>query len=136
MLIQMRGGACAPPRRCLRPLPMFDATLVPVRRALLSVSDKTKLVDLARGLDVLGVSLLSSVIPYTFEMEALRSMPKAVFGTLMSLEPGIAALAGLVILGQALDAREIVAIGLVVAASLGIMRRPGPVATPEATLDA
>ena len=39
---------------------MFDATLVPVRRALLSVSDKTKLVDLARGLDVLGVSLLST----------------------------------------------------------------------------
>ncbi len=90
-------------------------------------------VVLAAGL---GVSLLSSVVPYTFEMEALRSMPKAVFGTLMSLEPGIAALAGLVILGQALDAREIVAIGLVVAASLGIMRRPGPVATPEATLDA
>ena len=39
---------------------MFDATLVPVRRALLSVSDKTNLVDLARGLDVLGVSLLST----------------------------------------------------------------------------
>ena len=59
-----------------------------------------KAMVLAAGI---GVSLLSSVIPYTFEMEALRSMPKAVFGTLMSLEPGIAALAGLVILGQALS---------------------------------
>jgi len=39
---------------------MFDATLVPVRRALLSVSDKTGLLDLARGLDALGVSLIST----------------------------------------------------------------------------
>jgi len=39
---------------------MFDATLVPIRRALLSVSDKTGLIDLARGLDALGVELIST----------------------------------------------------------------------------
>ena len=39
---------------------MFDATLVPVRRALLSVSDKTGLVDFAHGLDALGVALVST----------------------------------------------------------------------------
>src|SRR5438067_1080540 len=39
---------------------MFDSTLVPIRRALLSVSDKTGLIDLARGLDALGVELIST----------------------------------------------------------------------------
>jgi phosphoribosylaminoimidazolecarboxamide formyltransferase/IMP cyclohydrolase len=39
---------------------MFDSTLVPIRRALISVSDKTGLVDLARGLDALGVELIST----------------------------------------------------------------------------
>ena len=78
-----------------------------------------------------GVALLSSVIPYSLETEALRRMPKRVFGVLMSLEPGVAALAGLVVLGQALASREVVAIALVVAASAGATRfAPGP---PEPT---
>lgn len=69
-----------------------------------------------------GVAILSSVIPYSLEFEALRRMPANVFGVLMSLEPGVAALAGFVVLGQALGTRELGAIALVVAASVGVTR--------------
>ena len=69
-----------------------------------------------------AVALLSSVIPYSVETEALRRIPPAVFGVLMSLEPGVAALAGFVVLGQRLAARELVAIALVVTASIGASR--------------
>jgi inner membrane transporter RhtA len=67
----------------------------------------------------LVVALASSVIPYSFELEALRRIPARVFGVLMSLEPAVAALAGLVVLGQALGGLEWLAIGLVVVASAG-----------------
>jgi inner membrane transporter RhtA len=69
-----------------------------------------------------AVAVLSSVIPYTLELEALRRMPSNVFGVLMSLEPAAASLAGFIVLGQDLVAREIVAIGLVVTASAGAAR--------------
>ena len=69
-----------------------------------------------------AVAVLSSVIPYGLELEALRRMPANVFGVLMSLEPAAASLAGFIILGEDLVAREIVAIGLVVAASAGAAR--------------
>jgi len=65
------------------------------------------------------VAIASSVIPYSFELEALRLIPPRVFGVLMSLEPAVAALAGLIVLGQSLVAREWVAIALVMAASAG-----------------
>jgi inner membrane transporter RhtA len=77
-----------------------------------------------------GVALLSSVVPYSLETEALRRMPANVFGVLMSLEPAVAALAGLLVLGQALGVRELVAIALVVAASVGVSRSAAP--SPEA----
>ena len=67
----------------------------------------------------LVVALASSVLPYSLELEALRRLPGAVFGVLMSLEPAVAALAGLAVLGQALVPREWAAIGLVVTASAG-----------------
>ena len=70
----------------------------------------------------LAVAVLSSALPYALEMEALRRMPTGVFGVLMSLEPGMAALAGYLLLGEGLVAREIVAIMLVVAASAGASR--------------
>jgi inner membrane transporter RhtA len=70
----------------------------------------------------LGVAILSSAIPYTLELEALRRMPQGVFGVLMSLEPAMAALAGFIVLDEGLAARELVAIGLVVAASAGAAR--------------
>jgi len=70
-------------------------------------------------LAALGVGLLSSVVPLSLELEALRRIPVRVFGVLMSLEPAVAALVGLVLLGEALGVREIAAIGLVVTASVG-----------------
>ena len=74
---------------------------------------------LARGL---GVGLLSSAIPYALEIEALRRLPNAVFGVMMSLEPAVAALVGFIALGQGLHWTEAVAIALVVAASAGALR--------------
>ncbi len=70
----------------------------------------------------LAVAILSSAIPYTLELEALRRMPQGVFGVLMSLEPAAAALAGFIVLGEGLATRELVAIGLVVTASAGAAR--------------
>ena len=74
----------------------------------------------------LGVGLLSSVVPFSLELEALRRIPVRVFGVLMSLEPAIAALVGLVLLGEALGMREIAAIGLVVIASVGATKTADP----------
>ena len=68
---------------------------------------------------LLGVAIASSVLPYSLELEALRRLPKRVFGVLMSLEPAVAALAGFVVLDQDLALRDWVAIGLVVIASAG-----------------
>jgi inner membrane transporter RhtA len=70
-----------------------------------------------------AVGILSSAIPYSFEMEALRRMATSVFGVLMSLEPAMAALAGFLVLGQGLSGRELVGIALVVVASVGASRR-------------
>lgn len=75
----------------------------------------------------LAIAVLSSVVPYGLEMVALRRMPTRVFGILMSLEPAAAALAGLLVLGQALGLREGTALVLVSVASAGITlgRREG-----------
>jgi len=78
-----------------------------------------------------SVGILSSAIPYSFELEALRRIATNVFGVLMSIEPAFGALAGLVVLGQALSARELIGIALVVAASAGASlaaRRKQPLA--------
>ncbi len=72
----------------------------------------------------LAVALAAAVLPYSLELEALRRLPEAVFAVLMSLEPAVAALAGLVVLGQALDALEWLAIALVIAASAGATATP------------
>lgn len=69
-----------------------------------------------------AVGVLSTAIPYAFEMEALRRLPQAVFGVLMSLEPAVAAAIGFLALSQDLAGREIVAIALVVVASAGALR--------------
>jgi inner membrane transporter RhtA len=70
----------------------------------------------------LAVALLSSVIPYSLELEALRRIPPRVFGVLMSLEPAVAALAGLVVLHESLHPLQWVALCCVVAASIGATR--------------
>lgn len=74
----------------------------------------------------LGVALLSSVIPYSLELEALRRIPPKVFGVLMSLEPAVAALVGLVVLGEILGPIQWVAVLLVVAATVGATRMARP----------
>ncbi len=67
----------------------------------------------------IGVALLSSAIPYTLEMIALKELPARTFGILMSLEPAVAALAGLVFLHEVLSLRQWLAVALVIAASAG-----------------
>ncbi len=69
-----------------------------------------------------GVAMLSSAIPYSLELDALRKLPARVFGVLMSLEPAVAALAGFIILGEQLGSRSIAAIFLVTVAAAGASR--------------
>lgn len=69
-----------------------------------------------------AVALLSSVLPYTLELIALRRMPAPTFAILMSLEPAIAATAGFLILDQALTTTDALAIALVIGASMGAVR--------------
>ncbi|MSO42097.1 MAG: EamA family transporter [Solirubrobacterales bacterium] len=77
----------------------------------------------------LAVAVLSSVVPYSLELEALRRLPVGVFGVLMSIEPAVAALIGLAVLGQGIAAAEAVGIALVVFASAGALSAPGAPAT-------
>ena len=94
-----------------------------------AVSGGSELLDpkmLAAGA---AVAILSSVIPYSLEMWALRSLAKKVFAVLIALEPAAAALAGVLVIGQRLDAFTLVAIGLVVTAGVGTVvmnRKPTP----------
>jgi inner membrane transporter RhtA len=109
-------------------LAMTVAVLVPLGPGLATAgADLLKPEWLAIGC---AVALMSSVLPYSLETEALRRLPANVFGVLMSLEPAVAAIAGLVVLGQGLRARDVVAIGLVVVASIGVTR--GAPVPPEA----
>ena len=93
---------------------------------------------IARGA---AVAVLSSAVPYSLELYALRRMRAAVFGVLMSLEPAMAALSGLLFLGQHLRVREWLAVVCVMVASIGATRRAArdelpvePGATPTGVL--
>lgn len=82
-------------------------------------------------LKAFGIAVLSSVLPYSLELLALRRLSAKVFGILLSLEPAFAALAGLLVLGQVLSPTQLVGMALVVAASalvlgLGTRQRPDP----------
>lgn len=77
-----------------------------------------------------AVGLLSSVIPYSCEITALRSMPPALFSILMSLEPAAAALAGIVVLGEFLSPSQWLAMACVVVASVGATRSRSVIADP------
>ncbi|OLT30349.1 transporter [Nocardiopsis sp. CNR-923] len=70
----------------------------------------------------LAVGVLSSVVPYTLELTALRRMPPRVFGVLMSLQPAAAALVGLVLLGELLTVWQWIAVACVITASAGATR--------------
>jgi inner membrane transporter RhtA len=76
------------------------------------------------------VGLLSSVIPYTCELVALRSLRPSVFSVLMSLEPAAAALAGLVVLHELLSPVQLLAMACVVVASIGATRSGATIAEP------
>jgi inner membrane transporter RhtA len=116
ILIAQRAGRLFPGSEGVA-LAMVVATLVPLVPGIADAgSELLKPQWLVLGC---AVGLLSSAIPYSLETEALRRIPANVFGVLMSMEPAVAALAGFVVLGQDLGARELVAIGLVVAASAG-----------------
>ena len=74
----------------------------------------------------LGVAILSSVVPYTVDLEALRKMPPRVFGILMSLEPAMAALIGFLVLQETLHWSQWIAVLCVVVASAGATRGAQP----------
>jgi inner membrane transporter RhtA len=84
--------------------------------------------NLALGL---VVAILSSAIPFSLEFAALRRLSRQVFGILMSLEPAIGATAGFLFLGQRLSLRDAIAIGLVMAASVGATRTAAPPAATD-----
>jgi inner membrane transporter RhtA len=78
----------------------------------------------------LGVAILSTALPYTLEMVALTRMPARTFGTLMSMEPAIGALMGLMFLHETLSLTQWLAIGAIIAASIGatLTTKPEPAA--------
>ena len=76
-----------------------------------------------------GVAILSSVLPYSFELLALRRLSQRVFGILLSLEPAVAALAGLIVLGQRLTPTQLMGMAFVVLAS-GLVMGAGGRHTP------
>jgi inner membrane transporter RhtA len=82
----------------------------------------------------IGVALLSSAIPYTLEMIALKRLPARTFGILMSLEPAVAAVLGLVVLHELLSFSQWLAVALIIGASTGstlTSRRPAPLVGGE-----
>src|SRR5690606_28347853 len=76
--------------------------------------------DITLLLLALATAVLSSVIPYSFELAALRRLPQRVFGVLLSLEPAFATLAGWLVLAQSATPVRLAAVALVVAARVGI----------------
>jgi inner membrane transporter RhtA len=97
------------------------AVLVPVG----IVGGGAALLDPGLLLAGFAVAMLSSVVPYSLELEALRKLPARVFGVLMSLEPAVAALVGFVILGERLGLRALAAVLLVTVAAVGASRFAG-----------
>jgi len=79
----------------------------------------TALLDVSLLPFVLGIAVLSSALPYSLEMVALKEIPTRTFGILMSLEPALGALAGLLFLGERLSVVQGLAIGFIVLASAG-----------------
>ncbi|MGB9226166.1 EamA family transporter [Mycobacterium sp.] len=68
-----------------------------------------------------GVAMLSSLVPYTCEMETLRRVSALVFGILLSLEPAIGALVALVVLHEILSPAQMLGLAAVVTASIGVI---------------
>jgi inner membrane transporter RhtA len=89
--------------------------------------DGPKLLNLSALPLALMVAFFGSALPYSLEMMALRKLPAGTFGVLMSLEPMVASVIGLIFLGEILTPKHIAAIGCVIISSLGTtltQRRP------------
>lgn len=112
-------------------LAMVVATMVVLPLGAATVADWTPAIV---GVGF-AIAIFSSVLPYSLELVALRRLRQQVFGILLSLEPAVAALAGLLVLGQVLDTVQLVGIGCVVAASVIVLgterraHRPDPAET-------
>jgi inner membrane transporter RhtA len=96
------------------------------------VAGGTELASPRLVLLALAVAVLASVVPYALELAALRRLPTSTFGILMSLGPAVAALAGAIFLSQRLGPVELLAVALVVAASVGANREATPRTAPDA----
>ncbi|EJL02180.1 integral membrane protein, DUF6 family [Pseudomonas fluorescens Q2-87] len=83
----------------------------------------------------IGVALLSTALPYTLEMISLTRMPARTFGTLMSVEPAIGALSGLVFLHEYLSLAQWLAIGCIILASVGATLTMANTAKPVIAAD-
>jgi inner membrane transporter RhtA len=79
----------------------------------------------------LAIAFLSSLVPYSLEIVALRRLRPSVFGLLMSLEPAVATLAGVLVLGESVGAVLLAAVAMVLAASVGTPLAARPRATPQ-----
>ena len=101
-------------------LAMVVAALLSLPLGIMDAGSKL-LVPTTLGLGA-AVALLSSVLPYTLELIALRRLPAPTFAILMSLEPAVAAMAGFLVLDQALSTTDALAIALVIGASMGAVR--------------
>ena len=119
ILFSARVGALAPGPGGATMAAIISAAMVAPLGLAQGGTDLLAASTLAAGA---AVGILSTAIPYAAEMEALRRLPRAVFGVLMSLEPAVAAAIGFLALSQALAPRELVAIALVVIASAGALR--------------
>ncbi|QJQ17892.1 threonine/homoserine exporter RhtA [Enterobacter hormaechei] len=76
----------------------------------------------------LAVAILSTALPYSLEMIALTRLPTRIFGTLMSMEPALAAISGMIFLGETLTTVQTLALCSIIAASMGstLTMRPEP----------
>lgn len=123
ILISQRAGRVFPGRSGVA-MALIVAALVPIGPGI--AQGGADLLEPRALLVGLLVGLASSLVPYTLETEALRRMTAQAFGVLMSLEPAVAALVGLLVLDQALGGRELLAMACVVAASVGVTRAAPP----------
>lgn len=129
ILLGVRVGRAFPGASGLAPAMALGALLA-APWGVLSAGDHLREAQLL-GAGV-GVGLLSSALPWSLELEALRRLPAHVFGVVLSLEPAVAALAGYVFLHEHLRTRAWAAIGLVVVASAGAARKQRPPLPPDA----
>jgi len=129
ILLSARIGRVFPGGRGLALAMTVAALLMVVPGGVVAGSD---LIDPGAAAVGVATAVLSSVIPYSLELEALRRIAVGTFGVLMSLEPAVAAVIGVIALGQGLATFDVLGIGLVVIASAGVLGASAVEAPTEA----